>query len=200
MIRRSMMPAAPTLLSRNFLLYNCGTQTCGTVFRIGGTANAGLTIANGTNGTNCILTGLPSAGYLEIDSRYGSVKWIHEGSEDYAFNYHTEGFITLAPYIACEDEFRAAYTSGSTTISYLSNKALGLNNKFDERFVGKYAYIDGAWRKITAVAANGTATIDSAPASTGITQTRLVTMNEIAITGTDVILTKLEVDYSPIIV
>lgn len=192
-IKHSMMPTAPVTSSRAFQLYNCGTQTCGTIFRIGGTASTGLTITNTTNGTSCTLTSLPSTGYLAIDSRYGSIKWLHGTDSDYAFNYHVKGFITLAPYIACEDEIVVSYTSGSASVSRL-------NDKFDERFIGKHIYIDGAWRKITAVSSAGVATINGAPSSTGISGTKVVTMNEIVITGTDLNLTTLEVDYFPILV
>ena len=192
-LRRNMMPVAPTVSSTNFLLYNCGTQTCGTVLRVGGTANAGLTITNHTNGTSCTLASLPSTGYLEVDSRYGSIKWVHGNAEDFAFNYHVKGFITLTPYMACEDEIVVSHTSGSAIITRQ-------NDKFDERFIGKYIYVSGTWQKIATVAVDGTATINGIAASTGITQTKVVTMNEITVAGTNAALTKLEVDYFPIIV
>lgn len=193
-LRQSMMPAAPTTSSRSFLLYNCGTQTCNTIFRLSGTANSGLTITNNTNGTSCALTSFPSTGYLEIDGDLGSVTWVHGTSRDLAFNYHVSGFVTLAPYMAYEDEVVVSYTSGSTSVSR-ANGAV-----FDEMFVGKYLYLGGAWRKIVSVNSSGVATVDSAPSSGGIIQTKVVTMNEIAITGTDITLTRLEVDYSPMIV
>ena len=189
----NMMPTAPTTSSTSFLLYNCGTQPCGTIFRVSGTANAGLTIANETNGTSCTLTSLPSTGYLEIDSTYGSITWVHGTERDLAFNYHVKGFITLVPYMACEDEIVVSYTAESTTV-------VRQNEKFDERFIGSYLYIDGAWRKIAAVSLAGTATISSAPAHTGVAQTKVVIMNEITITGTNATLTRLEADYSPLIV
>ena len=192
-IKHSMMPTAPTTSSRAFQLYNCGTQTCSTVLRVGGTAATGLTITNTTNQTSCTLSSLPSTGYLEIDSRYGSIKWIHGTDSDYAFNYHVNGFITLEPYIACEDEIVVSYTSGSSSITMTSNK-------FDDRFIGKYIYIEGAWRRITGVSAGGAATVNFTPSNTGVQETKVVTMNDIVITGTDLALTTLEVDYFPIIV
>lgn len=187
-----MMPAVPTTSSTNFLMYNCGTQRCATVFRVSGTANAGLTITNNTNGTSCVLTSLPSTGYLEIDGRYGSIKWVHGNNEDFAFNYHVSGFISLVPYMGCEEDLVVNYTSGSTSVTRLIQK-------FDERFVGKYIYLDGGWKKITAVALDGTATINTAPSHTGTAQTKAVTMNEISIAGTGIALTRLEADYFPVI-
>lgn len=193
MVEHDEMPASPTVSSRDFLLYNCGTQPCDTLFLMGGTASSGLTITNNTNGTSCTLTSFPSTGYLEIDSRYGSIAWVHGNDRDLAFNYHVKGFVTLDPYMACEDEIVAGYTGGSTTV-------VRQNADFDERFVGKYIYIDGGWRKITAVSAGGTATVNSAPTHTGVEQTKAVTMNEISITGENLTLTRLEADYFPVIV
>ena len=192
-LKSTMMPATPTTSSRAFLLYNCGTQPCNTVFRIGGTASTGLTITNNTNGTYCTLTSLPSSGYLEINSELGSVTWVHGTERDLAFSYHTSGYVVLDPYIACEDEVVVSYTASSTSVTRQ-------NAVFDARFVGKYLYLDGAWRKITAVNSSGVATVDSAPTHTGITNAKVVTMNEITITGTSITLTTLEADYFPMIV
>ena len=108
------------------MIYNCGTQTCSPIFRISGIADTGLVITNHTNDTYCRLTGFPSVGYLEIDGNLGSVTWVHGASRDLAFAYHTEGFVTLEPYMACEDEVVVSYTSGSTAITQP-------NGTFDDR-------------------------------------------------------------------
>jgi hypothetical protein len=102
------------------------------------------------------------------------------------------GFVTLAPYLTCEDEVVVSYTSGSASVART-------NDKFDERFIGKYLYIDDAWKKITAVTL-GVATINGTPSHTGITTTKVVTMNDIVITGDNITLTTLEADYFPMIV
>lgn len=188
-----MMPAAPTVgTPSSFLIYNCGTRKCCPVFRVSGTANAGLVIANYTNKTICQLSGLPSTGYLEIDGNLGSVTWVHGDIRELAFNYHMTGFVALEPYMACENEVVVSYTSGSTTITQP-------DGEFDERYLDKYIYLDGGWKRIASVN-SGDAVLETAPSHSGVTSAKVVTMNQLLVTGENLVLTRLEVDYTPMIV
>lgn len=192
MLENTLMPAAPTVSSQSFLMYNPGTQTCSTIFRISGTAATGLTITNETNGTKCEIVSLPSAGYLEIDSYFGSVAWVHGTEEELAFARHGEGFITLAPYMTDKERAAVSYTADSANVTFI-------NDVPPMSLIGKYMYVDGAWRKITAIN-NRTATLSAAVTNTGAADVPIVTMNEITIAGTDIALTRLEAVSRPIIV
>ena len=77
-IPESDMPEAPGVDSRDFLIYNCGTEIANTVISIGGTCgDDGLTITNAANGTACEIIALPpSPAYLTLDSKTGAVRLI----------------------------------------------------------------------------------------------------------------------------
>lgn len=77
MLETNEMPPAPTASSREFLLFNPGTEECGTILRIGGSAPSGLVIRNTANGNECRLLSLPEQGYLEIDSTKGTVTHVN---------------------------------------------------------------------------------------------------------------------------
>ena len=94
----SEMPDAPEATDSSFLLYNPGTQPCNTLLQIGG-AGTNITLSNAANGTFCKLHSLPETGYLEIDSALGKVTWVHDDERDTFFEYHNEGYLTLAPYL-----------------------------------------------------------------------------------------------------
>ena len=47
---------------------------------------------------------------------------------------------------------------------------------------------------------DGSAVLESAMATTNIENAKLVTMNQIVVTGENMVLTRLEVDYAPMIV
>lgn len=96
-IEESMMPDAPDVTTRDFLVYNPGTEKCPMTIRIGGTAPNGLTIENLTNGDVCKIKSLPPSGYLEIDGKAGKVSNLGAGFDGLAFEMHDEGYITLEP-------------------------------------------------------------------------------------------------------
>ena len=96
-IEESMMPDAPDVTTRDFLVYNPGTEKCPMTIRIGGTAPSGLTIENLTNGDVCKIKSLPPSGYLEIDGKAGKVSNLGAGFDGLAFEMHDEGYITLEP-------------------------------------------------------------------------------------------------------
>lgn len=194
MVEHGMMPEPPTAESRNFLLYNCGTQVCDTLIRISAPADTQLTISNNTNGSFCTFNSFPSTGYLEVDSRYGSVTWVHGDERELAFKYHVSGFLTLDPYIAHEGDVIVSYTSGSP-ISQQPNAIYEPEDK------DKYVHLDGEWIKIVNVTVNGYGVLDKYMDHSGIETTKIVTMNEIEIIGSNnLTLTRFEIDYFPKIV
>ena len=186
------MPSSPLTSSRNFLLYNPGTQTCHTVLTIGGTVGTGgQTITNATNGTKCKLSSLPASGYLKIDSFLGGVAVVNNGSETLDFQYHDQGFLTLAPYGQKIDNAIVTCTSNSTS-AIIDESLLGYD------LVGKYIRLGNSWKKIAA--AQGTAiTLNENAGVSGVKITKIVGMNEITITGTDISLSQLSMDYFPMI-
>lgn len=182
----SEMPATPTTSSRDFQIYNCGTEEADTTITIGGTAASGLTITNGTNNTVCSQVSLPPTDYLVIDSAKGTVRY----GSSLAFQYHNDGFIRLAPYLPDKRDIVVSYTSGSNYLSVLSEVA-------DSTWVGRYVRINNEWVKIIYVNASGVVTLQKNMGASGIETTRLVTMNEISITGTNQSLSTLSFDYVP---
>ena len=192
MLKTSEMPASPTIASRSFLIYNPGTQACDTLIRIGGTVGSGgVTIQNMTNGAICKLTSLPSSGYLEIDSFHGAVT--HVSGENYKldFEYHDEGYLTLASYGQKLKNITVLTTAGSNSVTIVSNDTL-------PNLSGKFIRLNNQWKKITQ--ANGTKlTLAENASNTQRVITTITGMNEITITGTDLNLNKLEFDYYPVI-
>lgn len=189
-LKESELPDAPTTSSRDFLFYNCGTQTCGTVLEIGG-SGTNITITNNTNGTACRLVELPSTGYLEIDGERGLVTWVNGTQRVIFFEYHNEGYMTLAPFLPKLFHVMVSYTAGSDTVTVMSAPP-------NQRWVGMYIRLNDVWQKITAVSsANRTLTLENAVAASGVEVTKAVTMNEISITGQSLTLTRLNLLYTP---
>ena len=188
----SEMPTPPSTASKSFQLYNCGTETCNTVIRIAGTAPNGLVIKNKTNDQMCSILSLPAApSYLEIDSQAGTVKTQSNTTDEgtLAFELHDEGYITQEPCGQLWDAVTVSYSSGSKTVTLMTREA-------DPSQVGKYIRLDDKWILISSVDGN-TLTLNSAPTTSGAEKTRIVTMNDILITGDGFSLTKLEIEYVP---
>ncbi len=190
-LEESYMPAKPTTQSRSFLVYNPGTKPCDTVLKIGG-SGTNLLISNATNGTKCAISSLPASGYLEIDSEIGTVYAVSGSSKTLDFSYHDEGYLTLVPYLPRNYGVIASMTSGSAVIA-LSNYVPKAKD------VGRYIYLNGAWRKITQVN-TGTITVSNTMTASGMEETKIVTMNEITISGASLTLTTLDQDYRPKII
>ena len=188
---KSEMPAAPSAESRDFIMYNCGTEQANTIIRIAGTAPNGLTIRNRTNGQTCVIRALPpETGYLELDSRMGRVDMINHGVRTLAYEYHDRGYITLEPFGRMWDNVLVEYEAGNNEITIR-------NIVPTQELVGQYVYLSGEWIRIIAVLATGHVVITKRMENDGLENTHLARMNEIEITGDNVELTKLEVDYTP---
>lgn len=187
------MPATPATTAREFLIYNCGTQPCDTVIQIGGTGTE-VNIANETNGSFCSLVALPATGYLEIDGHRGKVTWVNGNSRELFFEYHDEGYLDLAPFTPKNFHVNASYTVGSSVINIIA-PLFPL-----EEQVGRYIWLAGGWHKITAASAEDeTITIADTMTTTSGEETKIVTMNEIKITGTNLGLNRLSIAFSPVI-
>lgn len=58
LLPRSIMPIKPTISSRNFLLYNPGTERADTIIRLAGDVSSGMEIYNATTGQRCKILNL----------------------------------------------------------------------------------------------------------------------------------------------
>lgn len=191
-LKTSEMPAAPTTSSRTFYLYNPGTETCDTLFNIGGTVgSSGLTISNETNGTKCKLLSLPSSGYLEIDSFHGAIAHVVGATKTLDFQNHDEGFLKLAP---CEliKNVTMKTTSGSKVVTIYDYPVTAA-------LIGKYIRLGSQWNKITAIN-NRNVTVENNASATENVTTKMGVLNKITVTGSNISLNKFEIDYYPMIV
>ena len=189
----AVMPPAPTVDSANFLLYNPGTETAHTIFRLAGSVDEdGLLIRNFTTGQRCKVTGLKESSLLpgaclELDSRRGQTRIALGGETELAFPFHDEGYITLAPCTPFVRELEIGHTQGSNAVTSQGG--------FLPHMEGQYLYL-GGWQRIQQVTDASNAILSGSAASTGSAQTPIVTMNEIELSGTAQ-LTKLEVETFP---
>lgn len=187
------MPSAVEASVGNYLIYNPGTETCDTVIRIAGSAPNGITITNATTNDKCILHQLPTGSdYLEIDSDAGSIQQLPSYPDDYAFEYHDDGYIRLASYLPRYDNVIATHESGSNEITV---SGVELN----DGFVGKYIRLAGGWYRIIYVRDNKNAVVNQFLTDSGKDETMIVTMNEIIVEGDGAELTKLEIEYTPLV-
>ena len=188
----SMRPAAPTASSKSFLVYNPGTEITPAIIRIAGSSGEEMIIRNKTTGQECMIRGMTagmtgSAGKnLEINAETGRVELVGTGRE-LAFELHDGGYISMAPNRNFEEEYPVQYTSGSVTIT--------MQNGADQDMVGKYIYLEGAWRRTTSYINATQMAISAAMAKSGTAKAPIVTMNEIEIEGGT--LTKLELEFEP---
>lgn len=101
LIPTSQMPAAPTTASRSFYVYNPGREACGLSLKLSGSAGKPIEFINNTNGSRCIIQGLPSGGLvLDINADTGMIT-AHTASStanaELAFVYHDRGYVKLNP-------------------------------------------------------------------------------------------------------
>ena len=185
-----MTPVAPTAGSSFFLLYNPGTEVGHTVFRIAGDVGEdGLLIRNLTTGQRCRVVNLKAdslleGACLELDSEKCQTRITLGDEVQLAFPFHDEGYITLAPYFPFVRTIEVFHAAGSNTVT--SDRA------FLPYMEGQYLYV-GGWKCIRQVTDGNNAILSEVVESTGKTQTPVVTMNEIEVTGGEG-LTRLEVE------
>lgn len=189
---RSKMPSQISPQAGSYLVYNPGTEKTNTVIRIAGHAPNGVTITNNTTNEKCTLLHLPAnTDWLEIDGNVGGV--YEEGSNPHlAFEYHEEGYITLAPCVPYCRDISATYTKGSNIVSVL-------DTRMTDEFVGRYIWINGEWLKIIYVKNEKEAVVNKNVTASGTDLTMIVVMNEISIDGEGLSLTRFELEYAPCI-
>ena len=116
LIATSLMPAAPTTSARNFMVYNPGTEAVGMTIRVSGTTTRPICFLNKVNGTNCILTALPTGGLvLDINGETGKIIVYQSSSPnayDNGYAYHDRGMVVLEPN---ETQTDVAYTKSTTS-------------------------------------------------------------------------------------
>ena len=189
----AMMPAPPTTESRTLLVYNPGTERAHTMIRISGNVGDGLLMRNLTTGQRCKVVGLTAnnllpGAFLELDSAMGQTRIVLGEDVTMAFAMHDEGYIELSPCTPFVRSVDIHHTAGSNEITS--------NGCFERQMVGQYLYLDG-WKKIQQITDAGTAILSAAADSSGVTNTPIVTMNEIEISGDNVALTRFEIEYVP---
>lgn len=183
------MPDAILTESGTYLVYNPGTEVCDTVIRIAGTAPNGVLIEN-NNGDICKLVSLPSSGYLEISSDHGTVKAMP--ADELAFEYHDEGYIRLSPCTPYDRDVMVSYESGSNAVILHAHKA-------DISMIGKYMRIRGEWLKISSVLSDSSVVVSKQLLTSGTEQTMIAKMNELTISADAASLTRLELEYVPLL-
>ena len=190
MLSAEMIPEASTADSSFFLLYNPGTETGHTIFRIAGDVGEdGLLIWNLTTGQRCKVVNLKAdslleGACLELDSEKCQTRIALGDETELAFPFHDEGYITLAPCLPFVRSIAVSHTAGSNTVAS--------DGAFVPRMKGQYLYLDG-WKCVRQVTDANTAILSEAVNGTGATETPVVTMNEIEITGGEG-LTRFEVE------
>lgn len=188
-ISKSEMPPTVDTELGTYLIYNPGTELCNTIIRVGGSAPNGLTISN-SNGDKCVITSLPTSGYLEINSDYGTVKLMPK--DEMAFEFHNDGFIRLSPCTPYDRDVVASFTADSNIVTlptFSVNKSL----------VGKYIRLSGEWIRISSITSDGNIIIGKRMQSSGVEQTMIVSMNEQTLSGDNASLNKFEIDYVPLL-
>ena len=210
-IDSSMMPAAPGTSTRNFMVYNPGTENCGMMIKLAGTASKPIRFFNNTNGTMCVISALPTGGViLDLNGDTGLVKvYTSANPSNYSngFAYHDYGMVRLDPNETYTDVMYTAVQNGTTyTIA---------PSQFDvkEDMVGGYIQFDDpTTRNATITAVNTTNnTLTCTLGGSGTFKTsgkmRISTMNNISIqekndsgnwvTPTGLTLTSIAIDYNP---
>lgn len=188
-----MMPPPIRPEAGTFLLYNPGTEAAHTTIRVAGDVGDGLLIRNLTTGQRCRVVELEpdsllEGQVLELDSYMGQTRTVLGDSIDLAFPFHEEGYITLAPCTPFVRAMPVSYTAGSSVITS--------GGGFLPHMVGQFVYLDG-WKSIRQVNDENTVVISERMSESGSTETPVVTMNEIEISGDGLDLTRLEIDYIP---
>ena len=187
----------PMTETTSFLLYNPGTEAAHTAIEIAGTATAGFTITNKTNGQVCrIALASPDlygeARWLKVDGLTGETYLTDGTTAQHAFLYHDSGFIDLEPSYPIIRHTLAKYTRGSNQV---------ILKKYTPWLVtGQYIWLNGAWRKITNQPEERKLTLEQPMDADGEETTDIVTMNELTVAPvnpTGFNLTKLNFIYKP---
>lgn len=175
------------------LVYNPGTEYGHSVLTLSGATTGNITITNNTTGTTCTINGPITARNNEvykIESKTGRCYWYNQGFGSYNidFAWHNNGYLKFAPNKILIDNIKVTTTKNSSNVTASASHTTPIG--------GAYIYIDNTWKKIIAVNGN-TITISGTASSTGTVTTKVVTMNELAITGNSNINGSLSIDCVP---
>ena len=172
------------------LLYNGGTERASVNVGIAGNVGTGISIYNRTTKQECDFVGLnggSSSHYVICNGRTGNVYWSDTGEN--AFIYHDGGFIELEPSYPIDRTMQVSVASQGTTVT-------AIYGSFDSEMIGKYIYLDGAFRKIVNVTSETELTVNATIQPIASVNSPVVTMNEIVITPkSDMNLSLLKFDY-----
>ena len=210
-ITSGKMPAAPTTSTRTFYVYNPGTENCGMIIKVSGTASKPIRFFNQRNGTMCVINTLPSSGLiLDLNGDTGMVKVYTSGSSSFSngFAYHDYGMVRLNP----DDEYTSIdYTAQENGTMYdITVSGIAVT----EEMVGAYIQFNNPSTRSARVNSVNTNTnkLTCTLGGSGTFQTsgkilRLQTLNPIVIqeknnngvwvTPTGLTLTSIEIDYNP---
>lgn len=165
--------------STDLFLYNGGSERASAAIAIAGNAGEGVVITNHTTGQTAKFVAFSTdkttnAGkYVVSDALNGKTVLTDGTNAERGFMYHDHGFIELVPSFPIERDIYVVYEANSNMIS-ISGFEL------DDDVIGRFIFIEDAWRKITAKT-DDTLSIDTAPKSDGEGCTNIVTMNEISV-------------------
>lgn len=126
---------------------------------------------------------------MTIDSTTGLVSLTSSYGTEPAFAYHDSGYLTLAPNDTLNYSVFLSHTAGSRNAQMMMD--------ITEDLTGAYLWIDNAWNKILTQDSNGNITLATATKNDGSEDVHVGILNEIAITGTSISLSKLDYSYEP---
>ena len=108
----------------------------------------------------------------------------------YAYEYHNDGYIRLAPCIPYDRNVIVRTTEGSANIV-----VQGCTLTPD--YVGRYIYLEGEWLRILTVRDENNCVVSWSIPTDNIVTTMITCMNTVSISGTDMELSELTIEYIP---
>lgn len=211
--KEEMMPTANIVGSTritqrtSFMLYNPGTEYADVGIEIAGQGIKGVVIENLTTKQKCRFMAFKEEdtternAYIYYDGINGKCVMKTQTGTELNSLYHDYGFISLAPGFPVERRLVvASTTSNSARISYnLYAEDLGEDISFaQERYIGKYMYINNKWLKITDVTDEHTMILSGNPGASTMQKVTIATMNELVVyPDVTMNLSRLNFNYKP---
>lgn len=139
-LRRWDMPALPTTSSREFRVYNSGTEKCGLSISLTGSCDNPIRFYNTINGTECVFNSLPGNGIsLNIDGETGYVTTSYSGMTENGYAYHDFGTVILNPGCTNTNALISAYNMQTDTVTMAQNSIAP-----DKTMIGRMTYLPNA--------------------------------------------------------
>lgn len=157
------IPITETIKEAPIILPNPGTELAPVGIEIAGDVGDGVTITNMSTGQTCRFVGLTASEFdgektwLYLDSLTGKTLKVKDGKTSLQFINHERGFLHLAPGYPCIRNMYI-YTQEGTVYSKIKlydHRVGETRADAEERYVGKYIWLDSKWCKIIGVG-NGT--------------------------------------------